>query len=384
MTTAVPVPTVDLLLSLPSDDWATLQRHVRTALLELEPRDLTPRLTQLRALPPSRLVGGRARRDLAEALAHGGALWTATASSLRGDPDSGDLLEVLRAGDPPEARSAAAPVGVSASGDDSDGTLAALRRRVRELLEERDDTRRRLEGAEARVRTAEERASARADDLQDANARIAEMERQLRSADDRHRQALERERRRAQSEIDALTDELRRHRRVADERRARSRQRADQRPAEPASPPPRPPPTPPDPNTLRDGTTEHARAHLRRDRGVIVDGYNVTRQHRGDVPLSDQRVWLVKLLEQAVARYGIQVTVVFDAEEALPPGSTAPSRLVSVVFASRTATADDEIVFEVEASEDALVITDDRELRARVRAAGGDSVRTLPFLSAVQ
>jgi uncharacterized protein YaiI (UPF0178 family) len=100
--------------------------------------------------------------------------------------------------------------------------------------------------------------------------------------------------------------------------------------------------------------------------------------------LSDQRAWLVKLLEQAVARYGIQVTVVFDAEEALPPGSTAPSRIVWVVFASRTATADDEIVFEVEAAEDALVITDDRELRARVRAAGGDSVGTLPFLSAVQ
>jgi rRNA-processing protein FCF1 len=57
---------------------------------------------------------------------------------------------------------------------------------------------------------------------------------------------------------------------------------------------------------------------------------------------------------------------------------------VWVVFASRTATADDEIVFEVEAAEDALVITDDRELRARVRAAGGDSVGTLPFLSAVQ
>ncbi|MBW3662111.1 MAG: NYN domain-containing protein [Actinobacteria bacterium] len=376
---------MDLLLSLSSDHWATLQRHVRAVMHELEPPELTPRLVQLRALPAGRLVGGRARRDLSEALAQGGALWTAAVGALRHDPAAGELVEVLRGSEQPEPAPAPPPQGDVAPDAASD----ALRRRVREVLEERDDARRRFEGAEARARAAGERVAAGTAELDAANARIAELEDELRSADERHRQAVDRERRRAQSEIDALTDELRRHRRLAEERRARSRRRAEQDAAEPTSPPPTPPRrtpprTPPDPATLRAGTTEHAQAHLRRDRRVIVDGYNVTRQHRGDVPLADQRAWLVKLLEQAVSRYGIRATVVFDAEEALPPGSTAPSRIVTVVFASRTATADDEIVFEVEAAEDVLVITDDRELRERVGAAGGDSVGTLPFLSAVQ
>lgn len=378
MTTAVPVPTVDLLLSLSSDHWATLQRHVRAALLELEPPDLTPRLAQLRALPAGRLVGGRARRDLSEALAQGGALWTEAVSALHDDPAASDLVEVLRGSEQPE------PAPPPPREVAPDGATDALRRRVREVLEERDDARRRLEGAEARARAADERVAAGTAELDAANARIAQLEDDLLSADERLRQAVERERRRAQSEVDALTDELRRHRRLAEERRARSRRRAEREAEEPTPPPPAPTRTPPDPATLRAGTTEHARAHLRRDRRVIVDGYNVTRQHRGDVPLKDQRAWLVKLLEQAVSRYGIRATVVFDAEEALPPGSTAPSRTVTVVFASHTATADDEIVFEAEAAEDVLVITDDRELRDRVRAAGGDSVGTLPFLSAVQ
>lgn len=374
------MPTAELLNELPADRWAILQKHARAALRTLEPAQLTPRLTQLRALPPSKLSSGRARRDLCEALSAGGPLWVATATNLLSDAAAADVVETLRTGDLPATTAPPAPEPTT-----DDAELRAARDRARRSLAERDDALRRLDGAEARARAAQDRAGDLAGDLAAARERIEQLEAAVAAADERHRQEQERERRRHEAVVARLEDELKELRRAEDARRKRERQREEQAGRETRRPAPRTTrPTLDDPDRLRPGTTEHARAHLRRGRLVVVDGYNVAKQAHPDVALAEQRTWLIKLLEGTAVRFGVHPMVIFDASEALPAGHGPVSRAVKVVFASETESADDEIVFEVSARDDVVVVTDDRELQGRVRAVGADAIGTVPFLSAVQ
>ena len=110
---------------------------------------------------------------------------------------------------------------------------------------------------------------------------------------------------------------------------------------------------------------------------LLVDGYNVSRTHRADLDLEGQRAWLVRGLELA-ARRGVAVEVVFDAHH---QGSASGTRRagVHVSYTHPGISADDEIVFAVEASDvdrPLVVVTDDRELRERLAPSRVDLLPT--------
>ncbi|MCC5947677.1 MAG: NYN domain-containing protein [Nitriliruptoraceae bacterium] len=131
------------------------------------------------------------------------------------------------------------------------------------------------------------------------------------------------------------------------------------------------------------GTTEAARLLLHRGRRVLVDGYNVTKQHQGSLTLEGQRAWLVRLLATLVARRGVAPTIVFDGQVSSGGRPPMGAREVAVVFTPAGITADDEIVLAVDATDEPIVVvSDDRELVARVRALGADVLDTRSFLGA--
>ena len=83
-----------------------------------------------------------------------------------------------------------------------------------------------------------------------------------------------------------------------------------------------------------------------------------------------------------VARGSAAPVVIFDGDG--PAGSRRDTAGVEVRFTAAGTTADDEIVFAVAATADpVLVITDDAELRARVRAEGGNVLGTVHLLGAI-
>jgi predicted RNA-binding protein with PIN domain len=97
----------------------------------------------------------------------------------------------------------------------------------------------------------------------------------------------------------------------------------------------------------------------------------------GGLSLAEQRAWLVNGLAALAARLRVEPVVWFDTAAAGPPGGER-ARGVSVRFTHPGVTADDEIVLEVAASppdEPLLVVTDDRELRDRLREHRVDLLR---------
>ena len=234
-------------------------------------------------------------------------------------------------------------------------------------------------------------------ELDAAHARIAALEQDLEQAASARTAAVDRERRRQEAERARLESELSEFRRREDEagRRERARERAQEAAKERAATPRRTrgrgaPTRPGRPTPLPRGvapdTTEAARALLTSGREVLVDGYNVTRTHRGDVDLERQRQWLIDQLAAAVPRIGIDPTIVFDAHQSRGRPSSTRQRDVWVAFTAEGQTADDDIVFRVEARPpDApiVVVTDDRELRDRLRPYGVDLVHTGNFLGAL-
>ncbi len=134
-------------------------------------------------------------------------------------------------------------------------------------------------------------------------------------------------------------------------------------------------------------TTEAVGLLLHAGRLVLVDGYNVTRSHRDDLDLEGQRRWLVNLVAGAAAARRIEPHVVFDGHATDGPGSSRRERGVVVVFTPQGVTADDDLVFEVEAVDPArpvTVVTDDRELRERLAPYRVDLVSTGGFLGALR
>ncbi|MGH3440530.1 MAG: NYN domain-containing protein, partial [Nitriliruptorales bacterium] len=267
---------------------------------------------------------------------------------------------------------------------------------ARGFKEQRDAAIRRADGLEARLGVEERRTAELAEELERLRREGEELRRGLEAAAEDREQALERLRRRHEADRAADREELRELRRELqreqrrDPREGRADERlqeqvreevaayeAERRRASAGRASTLPPGTAPD-------TKEAVHSHLEPGRRVLVDGYNVTKQHRGHLDLEQQRLWLVRLLEALAARTGVTPTVVFDAQEGSgATGST--SRRVRTVFSEGT--ADDhlvEMVAALDEDEPVLVVTDDRELTDRLRALRADVVPTRTFLDVAE
>lgn len=393
-------PDAAQLAALPSRRWGTLVPVLRTALHALPDGSATTAVRRLRAAPASQLSGGRTRADLCRLVAEDDAVWRAVAEALDPLPES---LAWLADGWP-----GAAGGGDAAGGDrrDTGGAdrVAALeqelqraRERARDAARERDEVRRRLEGADARAATATRRVAELEADGARLRGEVAELRGRLEAAVGDRQRGEDREARRADRERARLADELSAVRRARDEAvRERDAALARAERAEragpvgsvaprPADPVPRLRPGRPSrlPDGVVHGTTEAARLLLHPGRLVLVDGYNVTLRHRDHVDLEAQRTWLVRTLATFVARVPIRPVVVFDGAAAAARG-VPPARGVEVRFTPEGVIADDEIVLAVEATDEpVVVVTDDTELRARVAALGADVVPTANLLGVV-
>lgn len=377
---------------MPGAHWADLLPHLRAALQAVADEALTPGLRRLRAAPTKRLRDGRVRRDLQRALADGGALWVAFRERLVADSTAArQWVEALVAEEQPMV---VTDDGATARDGDP---AERLKERARSLKRERDELARQVDGANARAAAAER---ARDDALIELETLRAELERrtsEVAAAQDAERAAADRANRRRDREVADLQEQLRDARRALDEARRDASDarealaRAGERPAASAAAeqsvvsqllPGRPSVVPDD---VTPGTTEYARALLPRGRQVIVDGYNVTRTHRADLPLAEQRDWLVGLLSAAAARHGIDVTVIFDGSDGAGIGRRR-TRGIQVEFSRAGMTADDDICFVVAAvpeDEPLTVVTDDQGLRDRLRPDRVDFLYTREFLWAI-
>lgn len=392
---AAPPPRADDLMALPADLWGRLLPHIRASLHDVDEQFVTRRVRRLRAAPTSRLAGGRVRRELADLLAGGGPVWRTLVKRLQDDPPEGAgwLVEGERPAAAP--RRPPRPAPEPDLGERHERELERLRERARQLQDARDRALRQARGAEVRADALEEDLDRMRARLERADERIGELESELREAGEELERVVERERRRADSQLSELREELRDHRRAAQRRRkqelqrkraaeaARQREHAD----EPAPDTPvagRPTSLP---AGIRPGTVEAAALLLQPGRLVLVDGYNVTRTHRDQVDLEQQRAWLVRLVEGLVARRRVQAEIVFDGQGEGSASATSSGRGLRVRFTGPGLSADDDIEFTVAAlppERPVVVVTDDRELATRIREHRGDVIGTRPFLSVAE
>jgi predicted RNA-binding protein with PIN domain len=399
-------PSADTFATLDSDRWAVLLPHVRAVLRQLDEQDLTPALVVLRDAPTSRLVGGPARAELCGLLAAGGPVWQGLVGRLAALAVVPSELRWLL--DPPAASEVP---GVPAPGASAPGPGSATRPRstadergrdrLREAREQRDRWQRRAEGAEARAERLERELSELRTSVTRAGDELGALRAELAEADERQRRAVERERRRRDGELEQLRSEIVAFRRAEEDRRIAARRALEARAqaereaalaAEEARRtaevhratrvvPGRPTALPPG---VAPETTEAARLLLHRGRLVVVDGYNVTLQHRKHLDLETQRSWLVGLLGTLVRQRGIRPVVVFDGDREAGVRPLSGPRGVEVRFSAAGVTADDEVVLAVEGTDEpVVVVTDDRELRGRVRIGGADLLGTRSFLGVV-
>jgi hypothetical protein len=135
------------------------------------------------------------------------------------------------------------------------------------------------------------------------------------------------------------------------------------------------------PGGVRVGTAEEAEFLLRAGAAVLVDGYNVALQAWPDLELAEQRERLIAHAEALARRHGVDLTVVFDGAEV--EGASAPGRrLVRVVYSPAGVIADDVIRAEVDrvpASRPVVVVTDDREIVRDVKAKGANTISSRRF-----
>lgn len=104
---------------------------------------------------------------------------------------------------------------------------------------------------------------------------------------------------------------------------------------------------------------------------LLVDGYNVSQLGFGDLSLADQRNRLLQKLVRLVRKYDGSATIVFDGSE-VPPGTRRrPRGPVDVEYSSPDETADDHLVARLGSlpPEPVIVVTNDKELQERARAA---------------
>ena len=398
MTTSPRKGVAEALFALDARSWAQLLRALRAM------SDAPDALVDALRHPTSDLASGAARGALCDALAGTdavlavlredaslpAAVHAAIASHARDMTDAQGTTDARDTTDaPPLADTATSPD----PGSDPDRSA----RRDRGLRRTLEDERRRREGAEARAAAADVRATEADAERSALAVRVSTLEGQLADAADTVRQAAERAERRAEARIAGLERDLaaersaqaalrRDHERTQAELAnahgeiARLQAELDRAPRPVAvSPAGRPLVLPPE---LEAGTTEAASWLAERASLLLVDGYNVSLALRAGHPLEDQRRWLIERMRPLVARGSAAPVVIFDGDG--PAGSRRDTAGVEVRFTAAGTTADDEIVFAVAATADpVLVITDDAELRVRVRAEGGNVLGTVHLLGAI-
>lgn len=401
---AGPPPAAGDLLAIPPDDWAWLIPHIRTALGTLEGAAVDDRVKRLRSSPASRLAGGRVRRELCGLLADGGPAWTALVRVLDDEAPPESLQFLAGAGELPEPVSAASPQGTDALTLEREREEAAdrerqLRDRAKKLKEQRDEARRRAAGAESRAESLEASLAELQADHDRVSRRVDELRGELDDARAERERAVERERRRQDARVRELEEELRDvRRRQEQEREERARRRREAEAAATAAAreeehrkrrtsagtakvrPGRPTKLP---KHIAADTTQEADALLGPGRLVLIDGYNVTLKHRGDLSLEEQRTWLIRQLQSLARSRGVRPEVIFDGRDlGVAPRVAEGGREVTVRFSLEGVTADDEIEMAVVATDEPIVVvTDDRELRDRLRPHGVDLLRTATFVS---
>ncbi|MEX2503621.1 MAG: NYN domain-containing protein [Egicoccus sp.] len=396
-----PPPTAAALADLPTDAWAALLPTVRAALNDVDEAEATAAIRRLRAAPTGRLAGGRVRREVCAVFAEGGPAWAALYRRLMADDDARMMAEAMRGGTLPTPEPAPPPSPTPRPAPAVD--VDRLRSRLREARDERDALRRRLDGAESRAKRAVEAADLAEAEIAELRAELEALHTRLADAEAERERAVARERRRAESGQAKLREELAAMRRAEEERRIAERREQERRRAaeveaaqdrreqrreqERRSRPPRLVPGRPSrfPDRVMPGSPAAVDMLLHHGRLVLVDGYNLTRQHRDHLDLETQRGWLVQLLATAALQRRVRPVAVFDGERASVARPVLAGREVEVRFTPEGITADDEIVLAVEATDEpVVVVTDDRELQARVRVSGADVVGTTEFLGALR
>jgi hypothetical protein len=382
-------PVTDALLALDARSWAQLLVTLRE-----DGRGGT-RAIGLLGLPASELATGAPRRELSAAIAEDASLREVLLSAAGSSEELRSALtptdaDAAAAEDADPARSGAAPADAPREA----GRARELRRELAALRRQRDGALARASVAEARADTSDTaaaRAEARADalevrlrgaedDLAQAVARaerrsgtrIADLESTLAST----RAELERVTRRAEQDATALTALRAQHleltARLEELQQLQPRDAADDHDARPLRLP----------EDVHPETTEAARWLLGTARTLFVDGYNVSLTLRPGQSLEAQRRWLVDRIRPLAAQGRVVPVVVFDGDQSSPSGTTSAG--VEVRFTPASLTADDDIVFSVTVTEGSvLVVTDDRELRERVRVEGANVVGGRAFLGAL-
>jgi predicted RNA-binding protein with PIN domain len=396
-------PVTDALEALDARSFAQLLRALRGL------RELPEELATPLARPTSELAGGPARTALCRAIARDArtlaalradeALPAAVHAAIgRADDDGADDDGADGAADVGTGTDAAAPSSERTGAvENAQERPDRATQRARELRRTLEEERRRREGAEARAVLAEARAAEMEAAQRLLENRSTSLERELSDAADAIRQAGERAERRVESRVAGLERDLAEERAaLASLRREHERTRAELATARnelerlqaelDRAPAPvvqaasgRPLVLPPE---LDADTTAAAGWLAQRATLLLVDGYNVTLALRGAHPLEEQRRWLVERMRPLVVRGSALPIVIFDGDGSA--GTRRDSSGVEVRFTATGTTADDEIVFAVAATADpVLVVTDDAELRERVRAEGGNVISTVHLLGAI-
>lgn len=128
--------------------------------------------------------------------------------------------------------------------------------------------------------------------------------------------------------------------------------------------------------------------HLFRVPGVrvIVDGYNVAKLGWAAHDLAAQRRECIAALESLASRWGTSIIVVFDGAD-IRGASTRARRLITVTYSAPGESADDAIraiVGREPPERPLVVVTDDKEIRNDVRAAGANLLSSGAVLAALR
>lgn len=387
-------PSATDLEQLAVDDWSALLATALPVLRELPERLEDAAVRRLVALPPGRLASGRSRAELSRVLAR---------------PEVWPLVEAELAADDPRPWTSPAP----AAGDDGDdperGRLQQrvdhlerreeqLAAKVAALREEVEALRRERDGAVARADAAAAREAAAASERDDAREEASAARAAAEEAEARIAREVARGRRRDDAEVATLREELRAARRERDELQqsltASEAALRREREAAASSPPGTGGDPAPDdtsgrrgrPSRLPDGVaagTRRAAEWLVADgRVLLVDGYNVTRTHRADLPFPEQRRWLEEAVAALAQRRHVDATIIWDSTHGT--ATTRRSRRgLTVRFTKAEASADDELVLHVELALEpdtpVVVVTDDVELRGRLAPLGVDLLDSTSF-----